>query len=67
MNLYLIIWVKCEKMPKISGLIFSADPIKETLATAKHLLEFTDEVVIVCSAVFLPLAHASIRDIRLLC
>ena len=36
-------------MPKISGLIFSADPIKETLATAKHLLEFTDEVVIVYS------------------
>ena len=33
-------------MPKISGLIFSADPIKETLATAKHLLEFTDEVVV---------------------
>ena len=33
-------------MPKISGLIFSADPIKETLAAAKHLLEFTDEVVI---------------------
>ena len=38
--------VKSEKMPKISGLIFSADPIKETLATAKHLLEFTDEVVV---------------------
>ena len=36
-------------MPKISGLIFSADPIKETLAAAKHLLEFTDEVVIVYS------------------
>ncbi len=33
-------------MPKISGLIFSADPIKETLAAAKHLLEFTDEVVV---------------------
>ena len=36
-------------MPKISGLIFSADPIKETLAAAKHLLEFTDEVVIIYS------------------
>ena len=36
-------------MPKISGLIFSADPIKETLATAKHLLEFTDEVVVIYS------------------
>ena len=33
-------------MAKISGLIFSADPIKETLAAAEHLLEFTDEVVI---------------------
>jgi len=34
-------------MSKISGLIFSADPISDTLATAEHLLEFTDEVVIV--------------------
>ena len=36
-------------MAKISGLIFSADPIKDTLAAAKHLLEFTDEVVIIYS------------------
>ncbi len=34
-------------MARISGLIFSADPIKETLAAAEHLLEFTDEVVII--------------------
>jgi hypothetical protein len=34
-------------MPKISGLIFSADPINETISAAKHLLEFTDEVVVV--------------------
>jgi len=34
-------------MAKISGLIFSADPIKETQAAAEHLLEFTDEVVII--------------------
>ncbi len=33
-------------MTNISGLIFSADPVKETLDTANHLLEFTDEVVI---------------------
>ena len=36
-------------MAKISGLIFSADPIKDTMAAAKHLLEFTDEVVIIYS------------------
>ena len=36
-------------MVKVSGLIFSADPIKDTVATAKHLLEFTDEVVIIYS------------------
>ena len=36
-------------MAKISGLIFSADPIKETLAAAEHLLEFTDEVVTIYS------------------
>ena len=34
-------------MVKASGLIFSADSIKDTIATAKHLLEFTDEVVII--------------------
>jgi len=34
-------------MAKISGLIFSADPIKDTMAAAEHLLGFTDEVVIV--------------------
>ena len=36
-------------MAKISGLIFSADPIKDTMTAAKHLLEFTDEVVIIYS------------------
>ena len=36
-------------MAKISGLIFSADSIKDTLAAAKHLLEFTDEVIIIYS------------------
>ena len=36
-------------MSKISGLIFSADPIRATLKAAKHLLEFTDEVVVVYS------------------
>ena len=41
--------IKDEHMPRISGLIFSADSIKDTIATAKHLLEFTDEVVIVYS------------------
>lgn len=36
-------------MTKISGLIFSADPIAETMEAARHLLRVADEVVIVYS------------------